>query len=126
VVCETQHDQTVSSQSTPEPMRTLAVSVGRLGFVNGEGLGVTDAHWWARVVHARTRHDDMLSQRVWTLHRDGREAAIDLRAVPGVGAEIVLAVQEANTSRCSSSRTSAACCTCSNYGRASITCSPPC
>jgi hypothetical protein len=31
-------------------------------------------------------------QRVWTLRKSGHEAAIDLRAVPGVGAEIVLTV----------------------------------
>ena len=30
--------------------------------------------------------------RVWVLHKSGHEAAIDLRAVPGVGAEIVLTV----------------------------------
>jgi hypothetical protein len=53
---------------------------------------VTDADWWARVVQARTRHSDLLPQRVWALCKDGHEAAIDLRAVPGVGAEIVLTV----------------------------------
>jgi hypothetical protein len=44
------------------------------------------------VVQARTRHDDLLQQRVWTLRKGSREATIDLRAVPGVGAEIVLTV----------------------------------
>ncbi len=53
---------------------------------------MTNADWWARVVEARTRHDDLLPQRVWTLRKSGHEAAIDLRAVPGVGAEIVLTV----------------------------------
>jgi hypothetical protein len=33
-----------------------------------------------------------LPQRVWTLRKDGHEAAIDLRAVPGVGAELVFLV----------------------------------
>jgi hypothetical protein len=49
-------------------------------------------NWWARVVQARTRHADLLLQRVWTLRMGEHEAAIDLRAVPGVGAEIVLTV----------------------------------
>jgi hypothetical protein len=53
---------------------------------------VTDADWWARVVQARTQHEDLLPQRVWTLRKGAHEAAIDLRAVPGVGAEIVLSV----------------------------------
>ena len=33
-----------------------------------------------------------MPQRVWTLHKGGHAAAIDLKAVPGVGAEIVLTV----------------------------------
>ena len=41
---------------------------------------MTNADSWARVVQVRTNHDD------------GHEAAIALRAVPGVGAEIVLTV----------------------------------
>ena len=53
---------------------------------------MTNAEWWARVVQARTRHDDLLPQRVWMLSKGAREASIDLRAVPGVGAEIVLSV----------------------------------
>jgi hypothetical protein len=53
---------------------------------------MTSAHWWARVVHARTQYADLLPQRVWALRKDGHEAAIDLRAVPGVGAELVLTV----------------------------------
>ena len=53
---------------------------------------MTDAHWWARVVQARTQHADLLPQRVWALRKDGHQAAIDLRAVPGVGAELVLSV----------------------------------
>jgi hypothetical protein len=36
------------------------------------------------------RRDDLLPQRVWALRKDGHEAAIDLKAVPGIGAEIVL------------------------------------
>ena len=53
---------------------------------------MTNSDWWARVVQARTRHDDLLPQRVWALRKDGHEVAIDLRAVPGVGAELVLSV----------------------------------
>jgi hypothetical protein len=53
---------------------------------------MTNADWWARVVQARTQHGDLLPQRVWALRKDGHEAAIDRRAVPGVGAEIVLTV----------------------------------
>jgi hypothetical protein len=52
----------------------------------------TDADWWARVVQARTKREDLRPQRVWALRKGEHEAAIDLRAVPGVGAEIVLTV----------------------------------
>src|SRR3954469_3045709 len=51
---------------------------------------MTNAAWWARVVQARTERADLLPQRVWALRRGEHEAAIDLKAVPGVGAEIVL------------------------------------
>jgi len=51
-----------------------------------------DAAWWARVVQARTERADLLPQRVWTLHKGDHAAAIDLKAVPGIGAEIVLTV----------------------------------
>jgi hypothetical protein len=53
---------------------------------------MNDAAWWARVVQARTQRDDLLPQRVWALRKDGHEIAIDLRAVPGIGAELVLSV----------------------------------
>jgi hypothetical protein len=53
---------------------------------------MTNADWWAPVVQARARHDDLLPQRMWTLRKGEHEAAVDLRAVPGVGAEIVLRV----------------------------------
>jgi hypothetical protein len=53
---------------------------------------VNDAAWWARVVQARTERDDLRPKRVWVLRKDGREAAIAVKAVPGVGAEIVLSV----------------------------------
>ena len=53
---------------------------------------MTNAEWWARVVQARTQRDDLLPQRVWALCKDGHEAAVDLRAVPGIGAELVLSV----------------------------------
>ena len=51
-----------------------------------------DAAWWARVVQARTERDDLRPQRVWTLHKGEHAAAIDVKAVPGIGAEIVLTV----------------------------------
>jgi hypothetical protein len=47
---------------------------------------------WARVVEARTNREDLRPQRMWALRKDGREAAIDVKAVPGIGAEIVLTV----------------------------------
>jgi hypothetical protein len=53
---------------------------------------MTNADWWARVVKARTEHEDLLPQRVWALRKGEHAAAIDLKAVPGVGAEIVLTV----------------------------------
>jgi hypothetical protein len=53
---------------------------------------MTNADWWARVVEARAKHDDLLPRRVWILRHGEREATLDLRAVPGVGAEIVLSV----------------------------------
>jgi hypothetical protein len=53
---------------------------------------VNDAGWWARVVQARTEPDDLRPQRVWTLHKGEHAAAIDLKAVPGIGVEIVLTV----------------------------------
>jgi hypothetical protein len=53
---------------------------------------MTNADWWARVVEARTKREDLLPQRVWALRKGEHEAAIDLKAVPGIGAEIVLTV----------------------------------
>ncbi len=53
---------------------------------------MTSADWWARVVQGCTAREDLLPQRVWTLHKGEHAAAIDLKAVPGVGAEIVLTV----------------------------------
>jgi hypothetical protein len=50
---------------------------------------MNDAAWWARVVQARTERDDLRPQRVWTLDKGDHAVAIDLKAVPGVGAEIV-------------------------------------
>ena len=44
------------------------------------------------MVQARTERDDLLPQRVWALRKGEHEAAIDLKAVPGIGAEIVLTV----------------------------------
>jgi hypothetical protein len=53
---------------------------------------LTNADWWARVVQARTERDDLLPQRVWALRKGEHEAAIDVKAVSGIGAEIVLTV----------------------------------
>jgi hypothetical protein len=40
-------------------------------------------------------------QRVWTLHKGDHAAAIDLKVVPGIGAEIVLTVDgELRKTRC--------------------------
>jgi hypothetical protein len=53
---------------------------------------MTTPDWWARVVQARTDGEDLLPQRVWALRKDGHEATLALKAVPGIGAEIVLTV----------------------------------
>jgi hypothetical protein len=50
------------------------------------------ADWWARVVQARTEREGLLPQRVWALRKGEHEAVIDMKAVPGLGAEIVLTV----------------------------------
>jgi integrase len=42
---------------------------------------MNDAAWWARVVQARTERDDLRPKRVWVLHKEGREATIDVKAV---------------------------------------------
>ena len=44
------------------------------------------------MVQARTEREDLLPKRAWALRKDGHEAAIDFRAVPGIGAEIMLTV----------------------------------
>ena len=43
-------------------------------------------------MEARTERADLLPQRVWTLHKGEHAAAIDLKAVSGIGVEIVLTV----------------------------------
>jgi hypothetical protein len=53
---------------------------------------LNDAAWWARVVQARASREELLPQRVWALRKGEREAAMGLKAVPGIGAEIVLTV----------------------------------
>jgi hypothetical protein len=53
---------------------------------------MTNADWWARVVRARTSRQELRPQRVWALRKGEHEAAIDLKAVPGIGAELVLSV----------------------------------
>jgi hypothetical protein len=49
-------------------------------------------HGGPRVVQARTERDGLRPHRVWALRKDGHWATIDLKAVPGIGAEIVLTV----------------------------------
>jgi hypothetical protein len=53
---------------------------------------MTNADWWARVAEARTRREDPRPHRMWALRKGEHAAAIDLKAVPGIGAEIVLTV----------------------------------
>ena len=53
---------------------------------------MTNADWWARVVQARAKREGLLPQRMWTQHKGEHAAAIDLKAVPGLAAEIVLTV----------------------------------
>ena len=53
---------------------------------------MTYPDWWARVFEARTKVEDLLPHRVWALRKDGHEAAMALKAVPGIGADIVLSV----------------------------------
>jgi hypothetical protein len=60
--------------------------------VAAETKSVNDAAWWARVVQARTERDDLRPQRVWTLHNGDHAAAIDVKAEPGIGADVVLTV----------------------------------
>ena len=42
-------------------------------------------------MQARTERDDLRPKRVWYC-KEGREAAINIKAVPGIGAEIVLTI----------------------------------
>jgi hypothetical protein len=53
---------------------------------------MTNADWWARVVQARAAREDLLPERVWALRKGEHVAAINVRAVPGVGAELVFTV----------------------------------
>ena len=53
---------------------------------------MTDSEWWARVVKARTEHDDLAPAARVGARKGAHEAAIDVRPVPGIGAEIVLTV----------------------------------
>jgi hypothetical protein len=50
-------------------------------------------HRWGRVVQARTECYDLRPERVWTLPKGRHEAVIDMKAVPGVHAEVVLTDQ---------------------------------
>ena len=52
---------------------------------------MTNADWWTRVVQARTQRDDLRPHREWALRKDGRQAN-RRKAVPGIGAAIVLTV----------------------------------
>jgi hypothetical protein len=57
-----------------------------------EWMDMTNADWWARVVQARAAREDLLPQRVWALRKGEHEATIDVKAVPGIAAEIVITV----------------------------------
>ena len=55
---------------------------------------MTNAEWWATVktpaqVKARPPR---LSGRVWTMRHGSHEAALDMRLIEGLGAEIVLSI----------------------------------
>ena len=55
---------------------------------------MTNAEWWATVktpAQAKER-PPRPSGRVWTMRHGTHEAALDLRLVPGLGAEIVLSI----------------------------------
>jgi hypothetical protein len=67
---------------------------------------MTNHAWWARVVQDRTERDDLRLQRVSTLHKGDHAAATDLKAVPGIGVEIVLTVDGSCARRACSDRTS--------------------
>jgi hypothetical protein len=47
---------------------------------------------WPGGLASSRRTIDLTPQRVWALRKDGHEAAINLRPVPGIGGEIVLTV----------------------------------
>jgi hypothetical protein len=53
---------------------------------------VTNADWWARVVQARTERDDLRPSAYGRSATASTRARSDLKAVPGIGAEIVLTV----------------------------------
>jgi predicted flap endonuclease-1-like 5' DNA nuclease len=53
---------------------------------------MNDAAWWARVVQTRTERDDPRPQRVLDAAQGRARRRDDLKAVPGIGAEIVLTV----------------------------------
>ena len=55
---------------------------------------MTNADWWATVKTPGKPKErpPRPSGRVWTMHYGTHEAALDLRLVPGLGAEIVLSI----------------------------------
>jgi hypothetical protein len=53
---------------------------------------MTKADWWARVIQARTEHDDLLLSACGRCAGTGTRPRSDLRAVAGIGAELVLTV----------------------------------
>lgn len=55
---------------------------------------MTDSEWWARVKSPGQAKEfpPRLSGRVWTMRHGSHEAALDLRLVEGLGAEIVLSI----------------------------------
>src|SRR5215203_2405609 len=71
---------------------TSLLGAGRNSFPNRPTTPAGAEHATHRRMQARTTRDQLRPQRVWVLRKGTHEAAIDLRAVAGVGAEIVLRV----------------------------------
>ena len=55
---------------------------------------MTNADWWAtaKTPGQAKQRPARPSGRVWTMHHGTHEATLDLRLVPGLGAEIVLSI----------------------------------
>ena len=67
---------------------------GRLGRPRAIGHPLTNADWWATVKtpgQAKAR-PPRPSGRVWTMHHGTHKAALEMRLIEGLGAEIVLSI----------------------------------